>query len=84
MHFEPPKSDAGKLTVVIPPMILPDDGLHLLPVWAGHSRTGGMAALTVFLLARGRFRWWWQVMVSNQRRLSRLPGPCSPRRTHLC
>jgi hypothetical protein len=45
------------------------------PVGAGHGRTDRdplrAAPALARPLVRGRFRWWWQVLGSNQRRLSR-------------
>jgi hypothetical protein len=41
------------------------------PGTAGPSRTQDKPPLTAFMLARGGFRRWWQVMDSNHRRLSR-------------
>src|SRR5258705_13400301 len=41
------------------------------PVSAGRHRTGTRLALTMYALARACFGWWWQVLGSNQRRLSR-------------
>ena len=41
------------------------------PVRAGHSRTEKNGLPPAFPLAGGRLGWWWQVLGSNQRRLSR-------------
>ena len=41
------------------------------PGTAGPSRTQDKPPLTAFMLVRGGFRRWWQVMDSNHRRLSR-------------
>jgi hypothetical protein len=44
---------------------------RIRPPSAAHNRTGQDQPLATFPLVSGRFCWWWQVLGSNQRRLSR-------------